>query len=365
MLLRLGFILVSPLRLFSAINFTDLSMPQLRNKPIHIIGIGGIGAVLGWALAHEGYSVILIENHPGKIAEGRKNGISVVGMGAHRIPIVDFTDWTPPNEGFILLCTKTYDNPTVLSRLPVDAFLVPIQNGFDPELERRNHACEGIASFVSECERDRPITRITRPGKLHIGARRLITADEQAEITSLAIALGKTKLFPVELVSDIRPYKATKLMYNAAISPLAAMAGVDNGELLTDPLAKKLFFALLLENYAILQQAKIPLARIGPFHPDTVSMILHTPWLPALMAMFFRPSLRGTYCSMAPDIHADHARTEIDAYTGHLIRLAGKFSCALNRATFARIEKIASEGLKPHYQHLRDLAAQLPPGVLS
>jgi 2-dehydropantoate 2-reductase len=365
MLLRLGFILMNPHRLFSAINFTDLSMPQSLSKPIHIIGIGGIGAVLGWALAHEGYSVILIENHPGKIAEGRKNGISVVGMGAHRIPIVDFADWTPPSEGFILLCTKTYDNPPVLSRLPDDAFLVPIQNGFDPELERRSHACEGIASFVSECERDHPITRITRPGKLHIGARRLITADEQAEITSLAIALGKTKLFPVELVPDIRPYKATKLMYNAAISPLAAMAGVDNGELLTDPLAKKLFFALLLENYAILQQAKIPLARIGPFHPDTVSMILHTPWLPALMAMFFRPSLRGTYCSMAPDIHADHARTEIDAYTGHLIRLAGKFSCALNRATFARIEKIASEGLKPHYQHLRDLAAQLPPGVLS
>lgn len=179
------------------------------------------------------------------------------------------------------------------------------------------------------------------------------------------MALGKNILFPVELVPDIRPYKATKLMYNAAISPLAAMAGVDNGELLTDALAKKLFFALLLENYAILQQAKIPLARIGPFHPDTVSMILRTPWLPALMAMFFRPSLRGTYCSMAPDIHAENARTEIDAYTGHLIRLAGEFPCALNRATFARMEKITSEGLKPQYQHLRDLAAQLPAGVLS
>ena len=356
---------MTPHRLFSAINFTDLSMPELLNKPIHILGIGGIGAALGWALVHEGYSVILIDNHPGKIAEARKNGIAVVGLGAHQIPIVDFADWIPPNEGFILLCTKTYDNPAVLSRLPDDAFLVPIQNGFDPELERRGHACEGIASFVSECERDRPVTRITRPGKLHIGARRLITADEQAEITSLAMALGKTKLFPVELVPDIRPYKATKLMYNAAISPLAAMAGVDNGELLTDPLAKKLFFALLLENYAILQQAKIPLARIGPFHPDTVSVILRTPWLPALMAMFFRPSLRGTYCSMAPDIHAEHARTEIDAYTGHLIRLAGEFSCALNRAAFARIEKITAEGLKPQYQHLRDLAAQLPPGVLS
>lgn len=340
-------------------------MPRLLNKPIHIFGIGGIGAALGWALAQGGYSVILIDNHSSKIAQGRKNGITVVGLGTQQIPTVAFDDWIPPDEGFILLCTKTYDNPAVLAILPDDAFLVPIQNGFDPELEQRDHACEGIASFVSECQRDRPVTRITRPGSLHIGARRSITADEQAEIISLASALGKAKLFPVELVPDIRPYKATKLMYNAAISPLAAMAGVDNGELLTGQLAKKLFFALLLENYAILQHAKIPLARIGPFHPDTVSQILRTPWLPALMAMFFRPSLRGTYCSMAPDIHAEHARTEIDAYTGHLIRLAGKFSCPLNRATFALIEKITSEGLKPQYQHLQDLADNFPEGVIS
>ncbi|MDO9310755.1 MAG: ketopantoate reductase C-terminal domain-containing protein [Nitrosomonas sp.] len=340
-------------------------MPRLLNKPIHILGIGGIGAALGWALAQGGYSVVLIDNHSSKIAQGRKNGITVVGLGTQQIPTVAFDDWIPPDEGFILLCTKTYDNPAVLARLPEDAFLVPIQNGFDPELEQRDHACEGIASFVSECQRDRPVTRITRPGNLHIGARRSITADEQTEIISLASALGKAKLFPVELVPDIRPYKATKLMYNAAISPLAAMAGVDNGELLTGQLAKALFFALLLENYAILQHAKIPLARIGPFHPDTVSLILRTPWLPALMAMFFRPSLRGTYCSMAPDIHAEHPRTEIDAYTGHLIRLAGKFSCPLNCATFALIEKITSEGLKPQYQHLQDLADNLPEGVIS
>lgn len=340
-------------------------MPRLIDKPIHILGIGGIGTALACTLAQGGHSVILIDNHPGKIAEGRKNGVSVVGLETRHIPFVPFDDWVPPTEGFILLCTKTYDNSAVLARLPNKAFLVAVQNGFDPELEQRNHACEGIASFVSECQRDRPVTRITRPGCLHIGARRSITIHEQVEIMSLSNALAKGNLFPVEFVSDIRPYKATKLMYNAAISPLAAMAGVDNGELLNGRLNKALFFALLLENYAILQNAKIPLARIGPFHPDTVSKILHTPWLPGLMAMFFRPSLRGTYCSMALDIHPEHARTEIDAYTGHLIRLAGELYCPINRATFALVEKITSLGLRPHQQHLRDLAHNLPKGVLA
>lgn len=334
-------------------------MPNLINKPIHILGVGGIGAALGWALAQEGYSVILVDSLRSKVTEGIKHGVTLVALGAHTVPFISFDDWMPPKEGFILLCTKTYDNPKVLARLSDDAFLVPVQNGFDPELDRRSHACEGIASFVSECQRDYPVTRITRPGSLHIGARRTITYDERIEIASLALALGKAKLFPVELVEDIRPYKATKLMYNAAISPLAAAAGVDNGELLTDQLAKLLFFALLQENYAILQNAKIPLARIGPFHPDTVSLILRTPWLPALMAIFFRPSLRGTYCSMAPDMHVQHARTEIDAYTGHLIRLAGEFPCPLNRAVLALIMKITTEGLKPQYQHLQNLESHL------
>ena len=37
-----------------------------------------------------------------------------------------------------------------------------------------------------------------------------------------------------------------------------------------------------------------------------------------LMAQFFRPSLRGTYCSMSPDMGS--GRTEIDAYNGHLVQ---------------------------------------------
>lgn len=340
-------------------------MPNLLSKPIHILGIGGIGTVLGWALAKAGHSVILVDSHPGKVAEGSKYGVTIAGLDAQAAPFMTFDDWVAPKEGIILLCTKTYNNPEVLARLPEDAFLVPIQNGFDPELEGRAHAYEGIASFVSESLRDRPITRITRPGSLHIGPRRSIAASEQDELTALASALEKAKLFSVELVTDIRPYKATKLMYNAAISPLAAMAGIDNGTLLTDRLAKILFFSLLRENYAILKHAHIKLARIGPFHPDTVSLILSVSVLTSFMAMFFRPSLRGTYCSMAPDIRVECGHTEINAYNGYLIRLAGDFPCPLNRAVLALYEKVAREGFKPQRNYLQYLADSVPNGVLS
>ena len=61
--------------------------------------------------------------------------------------------------------------------------------------------------------------------------------------------LEHTGLFRVARVADILPYKYTKLMYNAAISPLAAAAGLDNGQLLRLPRARRLFFDLLRENY--------------------------------------------------------------------------------------------------------------------
>jgi 2-dehydropantoate 2-reductase len=324
---------------------------------VHVVGAGGIGVVLAWSLARAGWDVTLVERLAGKIACGRADGLVVAGHAPVKLPFVAFADWQPPADAVILLCTKTYDNPAVLARLKTTGRLVPVQNGYDTALDSHDFAGEGIASFVSECARERPVACITRPGSLHLGARRPATAEEQGELASLAGAFRQAGLFKVELVGDVRPFKAAKLMYNAAISPLAAAAGVDNGALLTDALARQLFFGLLLENYTVLRHAGLALAKIGPFHPDTVARILRTPGLPELMAIFFRPSLRGTYCSMAPDI--GHSETEIDAYNGHLVRLAGNFPCPLNRAAVRLITRITREGMMPRRSHLDDMAADL------
>jgi len=324
---------------------------------VHVVGAGGIGVVLAWSLARAGWDVTLVERRPDKIAAGRAGGLVVAGQAPAKLPFVDFADWQPPADAVILLCTKTYDNPAVLARLRDTRRLVPVQNGYDALLESHDFAGEGIASFVADCARERPVARITRPGSLHLGARRPATAAERGELASLAAAFAQAGLFKVALVEDVRPFKAAKLMYNAAISPLAAAAGVDNAALMTDALAKRLFFGLLLENHTVLHRARQPLAKIGPFHPDTVARILRTPGLPDLMAIFFRPSLRGTYCSMAPDI--GRGETEIDAYNGHLVRLAGNHPCPLNRAAVRLIERITRDGVAPRRSHLDDMAADL------
>jgi 2-dehydropantoate 2-reductase len=324
---------------------------------VHVVGAGGIGVVLAWSLARAGWDVTLVERRLDKIASGQADGVVVAGQTAVKLPFVGFAGWQPSADAVVLLCTKTYDNSAVLARLKATRRLLAVQNGYDAILDACDFAGEGIASFVSECARERPVARITRPGSLHIGARRPATPEERAELAILAEAFSQAGLFKVELVEDVRPFKAAKLMYNAAVSPLAAAAGVDNAELLTDRLAKRLFFGLLLENYAVLRHAGLALAKIGPFHPDTVARILRTPGLPEMMATFFRPSLRGTYCSMAPDI--GHSETEIDAYNGHLVRLAGRFPCPFNRAAVRLITRITRDGMKPGHSHLDDMAADL------
>ena len=170
---------------------------------------------------------------------------------------------------------------------------------------------------------------------------------------SLAAGLRQGGCKQVYLVERIGPYKSSKLMYNAAISPLAAAAGVDNGQLLSDPLAQKLFFALLRENYRILHRCGVRLARIGPFPPWLVNLILGLPGLAAALAYFFRPGLEGTYCSMAPDMST--GRTEIAAYNGYLKRLAQSAMCPMNTAVLELISRMQEKSLSPCHDRLREL----------
>jgi 2-dehydropantoate 2-reductase len=321
--------------------------------PRFVVGAGGIGCAIGYALCAAGVEVTFIETDADKVLWGREHGVAVDGRPPLSAAFQQFDDWTPIHGATVFLCTKCYDNAAVLARLPTDVTLVPIQNGFDRSLPA-DSGVEGIASFVSECIPHETHTRITRAGRLHLGLRGTAAwSDESA--SGLAALLRPSGLFRVEVVPDISPYKYTKLMYNAAISPLAAAAGLDNGQLLWIPAARRLFFDLLAENYAILRGAGVPLGKIGPFHPDTVQRILRRRLLAKAMAWAFYPTLRGTYCSMSGDVVT--GRTEIDYYNGHLIELAGTRPCPLNRAVYELVKRMERDRTQPHRAVLDQIAA--------
>lgn len=320
-----------------------------------IVGAGGIGCALGHALAAADYSVTLVENDKDKLDWGSRHGVLVDQGPPQPAELVAFEDWRPSPEDLILLCTKCYDNRALLGRIPDSSEIIPVQNGFDPDLVGRVEV-EGIASFVTECLRGRTHTRITRPGDLHIGFSTAVNGlDLPTRIEEIVAGLERHGSFTVRRVAEVLPFKNTKLMYNAAISPIAAVAGLDNGQLLTIGKARKLFFGLLRENYRILKTAGAPLETIGPFHPTTVNRLLQVPLVARLLAIPFSRTLRGTYCSMAGDL--PHGPTELDNYNGYLLELAGDAHVPLNRAVYRIAQQVEEEGSAPGLHWLDQLLA--------
>jgi 2-dehydropantoate 2-reductase len=335
-----------------------------RMDAVHVVGAGGIGCAVGYALKAAGVPVVFVEVNTWKLESGQAGELQVDDRPRLRAEFVHFDDWKPVPGSWVLLCTKCYHNAAVLDRLTVPVRLLPVQNGFDPRLAAHGHEFEGIASFVAQSHPWGVDMRITRPGALHLG-RRSPGPTADSELAGLAAALERRGLFRVKVVPRIEPYKYTKLLYNAAISPLAAAAGIDNGQLLSVPVARRLFFALLQENDRILTAAGVELGKVGPFHPRTVAWILRRGWLAGLMARVFEPSLRGTYCSMAGEIQK--GRTEIDNYNGHLIRLAESAGvpCPLNRTVYELVKRMTAVRGQPRREVLDELADGSPAEVLT
>jgi 2-dehydropantoate 2-reductase len=178
-----------------------------------VIGAGGIGCAAGYALRASGASVTFVDSNAEKVAWGRAHGVVIEGHSPLDADFQIFDEWAPSKDRPVLLCTKCFNNMTVLAHLPPDAQVIPIQNGFDRSFNSRAPFVEGIASFVSECHPQRPHTRITRTGKLHLGVRhsdsRTSSLTLNERVATLA-ALLRAAPFRVEIVDDILPYKHTK-----------------------------------------------------------------------------------------------------------------------------------------------------------
>jgi 2-dehydropantoate 2-reductase len=326
---------------------------------IFVVGAGGIGCAVGHALCTGGVEVTFVESDRAKVAWGSAHGVGLDDRPRLPARFVAFEEWRPPESAIVLLTTKCFDNDVVLARLPDSVAVMPIQNGFHRALMERS-AIEGIASFVSECRNGQTHTDITRRGDLHVGRwgggwggghRRPLPATMEP----LFGVLERHGAFRVQRVADVLPYKYSKLMYNAAIAPLAAVAGLDNSRLLTIPKARRLFFRMLRENYGILTAAGVTLGVIGPFHPDTVDRILRMPVVARIMAWPFARSLRNTYCSMSGDIQK--GRTEIDCYNGHLIEVAGDRDMPLNRRALELVRRMTKARARPALTWLDELLA--------
>ena len=134
---------------------------------------------------------------------------------------------------------------------------------------------------------------------------------------------------PAAVEADMMPCVWGKLIVNAAINPVAALAGVTNGEVALRPTLRALAAALADEGEAAARAA-------GAAIPYSSA---------AEAAMETARQTAGNRCSMLQDLEAGRP-TEIDYLNGAIVRIAEAHGAAApaNRAIAALIRQVSAAG---------------------
>jgi 2-dehydropantoate 2-reductase len=270
---------------------------------IAVLGCGAIGSLYAAHVArNEGVEVWAVDPWVQHVAAINANGLRVIGHAEFVAPvraIVDPADL--PLCQFAIVATKALHTRDAVSGAidaVKDAAVASVQNGVGNE--------EVIAELVPRVVRGSIVTagHITEPGCVRydgpgdswLGPFEPSPA-RQVEIESLAALLtgGGLRTFAL---ADARGPQWTKLVFNAATSPLAALTGLTVGQVCTHPELRVEVERLIAEAMAVADASGIELLR-SPLHSVEEAII---------EAFGHKPS-------MLQDVLA-RRRTEVDVLNG-------------------------------------------------
>ena len=232
----------------------------------------------------------------------------------------------------VLIATKSYDTEDAmraLRRFAGTATFLTLQNGIDNADVIARAAARVIAgttahgvTFVSPGE-----VRHAGVGDTVIGAWRGVEREDVVRVRDVLDEAGVR----TRIAEDIRRELWSKLVVNASINPLAALAGVPNGRLVQDRNLNDLLEAVCGEASAVARGAGIEL--------DPAEMIRRTRLVARRTA--------SNRSSMLQDLDHRH-RTEIDAIVGALLRASDRSGVAapLSRALYALVRAREDEALR-------------------
>jgi len=299
---------------------------------VAVIGPGAIGCCLAvrLALAPGGPKVTLIDHRPARAARLSARPIRIhtpTGDLQSLIPARTEPD-APPD--LVLLATKAHAAGAAaaaaaswIGRAPIVCF----QNGLGvtqevaaalPETNVITAVSYQGANFVREGEVNQVAILRTHLG--HEGR------GPDDTVHAVADLLGRAGYEP-RVEADITPLVWGKLIVNAAINPVAALAGVTNGGVAARPTLRALAARVAAEGEAVARARGIALP-----YPSAMEATLET--------------ARGTAdnrCSMLQDLEAGRP-TEIDYLNGAIAAMAEGCGVAApaNRAIAALVRQVSA-----------------------
>ncbi len=291
---------------------------------ILVFGAGAIGSAFGGFLSKR-HAVTLIgrKEHLEVI---RKQGLKVTGIwGRHTFHFhqleKDARQLKPKSLPFdlVLITVKSYDTEKAAKALrPLihpQTLFISLQNGLGniETLEKylpKSRILAGRVIFGVE---------LKKPGTIHVSVMASPTAIGEVlhprELTPRAIRISKifeeSKL-PCRAVKNIQSFLWAKVIYNAALNPLASLLSSHYGFLGETALTRAIMEAVIKEIYAVAEKARIPL------YPKNAR---------GYQKLFYSKLLPRTYHhhpSMLQDLQRGKP-TEINALNGMVVKLGRRF----------------------------------------
>ena len=308
-----------------------------------VLGAGAIGLYLGGRLAHSGVKVHFVGRPP--VIEALSNsGLRCIDLQgqAHHVPPAALslsTDVPAEINPALTLLTVKGPQTSAASRqlataLTAGSVVLSMQNGVDnlrrlQEAAPRLNSLAGMVPFnvVQSAPGE---VRQTSDGKL-AAQRHPVTREWQARFAEAGLDL--------KLHSDMRSVQWAKLILNLN-NPVNALSGLPLRQQLLDSRYRRLLSDLQFEALAVIQQAKIPLARVTPLPTAWIPHLLRlpTPVFRLLASAMLR--IKADARSSMYDDRRSGRSTEISDLCGAVVRLAQQHgqSAPLNEAMVRLIE---------------------------
>jgi len=277
----------------------------MENPVIAIFGSGAMACLFAGLLSLSGSEVYLAGEWAEGIKSIREKGIILkIGeqtLHQHVKTILSGEPFPPCHYALVLV--KSWQTARTAAQIETcllpDGIALTLQNGLgnDLVLEQklgRSRVAVGVTTLGAT---------LTSPGQVTGFTHGTIVIHELDGIAGLLSALEKAQ-FNISTASSIENMLWGKLVINAAINPLTALLGVNNGKLLELPDA-----LLVMEHIAIEVQNVSAALSISLPHPDSIQQI--------------KTAARATaqnYSSMYQDMQRG-APTEIEQINGAIVRL--------------------------------------------
>ncbi len=305
-------------------------MPHGVRVEILVFGAGAMGSLIGGLLSvHQPVTLVGRREHMEAIAA---HGLKISGKTVRLVhPDAETRVPAKARPELVIVATKAYDTEAAMAalrRFAGTAVFLTLQNGLDNADIIARAAKRVVAGTTSH-----GVTYL-RPGEVRhagvgdttVGAWHGVGRSEVIRVRDVLEESG----IPTTVSDDVRSDLWAKVVVNAAINPIAALAGVTNGELVRDRDLARLLDGVGREALAA--------ARSAGAHLDDEETLRRIRLIARRTA--------GNRSSMLQDLDRQR-RTEIEAITGAVLRAAdrGQIDVPLNRALHALVRAREAAGL--------------------